>query len=225
MITLAMDSSGKSASVAIVEDEKCLCELFLNTGLTHSETLVPMIETALKLSKVKSIDVIAVTTGPGSFTGIRIAVSAAKGISVAKNTQCVSVSALETLAYNCIDTKGMHTIACLFDARCERAYYAIFKLENNTITRLSEDNCEEFSLIAPKLDKNIILLGDGAKIFADKFPDFKENVASDENLNIKAYSLALASQNKPLISAELLNPVYLQMPQAQRERLEKLNNK
>ncbi|MFI3206358.1 MAG: tRNA (adenosine(37)-N6)-threonylcarbamoyltransferase complex dimerization subunit type 1 TsaB [Clostridia bacterium] len=223
MITLAMDSSSKTSSVAIIQDEKILCELFLNVGLTHSQTLMPMVQNAFSLTGIREIDKIAVTVGPGSFTGVRIAVSSAKGLAMVKNIPCYAVSALEALAFNAISLAKNVKICAMIDARLNRAYYAIFELTNGEITRVTEDDCAEFSVISEKIDENTVLVGDAVDLFLVKYPNFKANF-SKKDMDIKAVSVELASRNKEELTAEMLNPVYLQMPQAQRERLEKIKN-
>lgn len=221
---LGIDSSSNTASVCICDSEKVVADLFLNCGLTHSQTLMPMVKNALSLAQNPTIDEVVVTAGPGSFTGIRIAISGAKGYAMAENLPCVSVSTLEALAYNCINVKNNTTICTMMDARLKRAYVAFFKLENAVITRISEDDCLEFSKIYDKLNDvsgDILIVGDCTKIFTNNYNEYEKCL--DNSLNdIKSYSAILASKNKEKVTADSLQPVYLQMPQAERERLDKL---
>ena len=102
MLILALDSTALSASVALCEDEALIAEFTINTGHTHSETLLPMVEAALKIAgrTVDEVDLFACTAGPGSFTGVRIGAATIKGIAIDKNKPCIGVSTLESLAYN-----------------------------------------------------------------------------------------------------------------------------
>ncbi len=211
-----------TASVALVDDEKIIAEYFLNNGLTHSQNLMPMVELVYKLYKQKP-EHIAVTVGPGSFTGVRIAVSAVKGLAIAEDIPCTAVSCLEALAYNFLN-KQNSLICTLLDARCDRAYVALFRQENGVITRLWQDDCLELSVIFEKLkeyNENIVLTGGGVKVFADKFSEFDSFIATETDRYIKGSSVAFASNDKPKITADEIQPMYLQLPQAQRE----LNNK
>ena len=128
MKILSIDSSTKAASVAVIDGNKISAEYFLNTGFTHSETLMPMIESALKhsASKLSELDLIAVTVGPGSFTGVRIGVASAKGLSFTSNIPVVGVSALEALAYNLKGMQGEFIVSAVIDARCSQVYNALF---------------------------------------------------------------------------------------------------
>ena len=126
MKILAVDTSAVSASVAVIEDDKTVSLSQVNAGLTHSRTLLPMIEAALKNSEtdLDDIDFFSVSAGPGSFTGIRIGIAAVKGLCDAKDKRCLPVSTLEGLAFNLL---GMDVIACcVMDARCKQVYTALF---------------------------------------------------------------------------------------------------
>lgn len=222
MAILAIDSSETTASVAIVSEEKILCEMFLNAGLTHSQTLLPMVKSALDLVQNVEIEKIAVTVGPGSFTGVRIGVAAAKGLAFTENKACVEVSSLEALAYN---VNQNCTICVMFDARLKRVYTAMFKCENGIITRLTEDDCLSFEQLHEVLcgvKGDLIILGDGVKAFTLAFEQYKNNAIADAENYIKASAVAFASKNNNELEASQINPKYLQVPQAQRERLERL---
>ena len=118
MTVLAMDTSAKAASVCLAEEDKIIGEFFINTGLTHSQTLMPMAEQLCKNAGVPldNIDAVAVNAGPGSFTGVRIGVAAAKGLAFAHDLPCVAVSTLESMAYNMLGCDGV--VCALMDARC-----------------------------------------------------------------------------------------------------------
>ncbi len=187
---------------------------------------MPMLESVLKLYNKKP-DKIAVTVGPGSFTGVRIAVSCVKGLAMIDEIPCVAVSSMQALAYNFYGSKYKGIICSLSDARASRAYTALFSIENGEITRLSEDICLELSKIDELLktySADIILVGDGAKIFAKTYPEYEKSVAEEKNLLTKASSIAFSSQNKDTISSNELQALYLQLPQAQRELNAKLKS-
>ena len=139
MRILAVDTSAVCASVGVTEDGKILSESSINTGLTHSRTLMPMIDSTLKNGEIDldSIDYFACSVGPGSFTGIRIGVAAIKGLADGLKRKCIPVSTLEALAYN---LQGRCcTAVSVMDARCNQVYCGIFFVEGEKVTRLTED--------------------------------------------------------------------------------------
>ncbi len=128
--------------------------LFINTSLTHSQTLIPMVEQLLNNTKteISDIDAIAVNAGPGSFTGVRIGVAAVKGLAFANNIPCVSVSTLESMAYNFLSTDCI--VCAVMDARCSQVYNALFEIKNGVVTRL----CDDRALSLDDLKTNCCLL-------------------------------------------------------------------
>lgn len=167
MKILAIDSSAKSASVAIIEDDKVLGEFYVNIGFTHSQTLVPMIKNLFDVTKLTAddIDLFAVNNGPGSFTGVRIGVAAIKGLAFKNNTPCVAVSTLESIAYNLIDSDCLAISA--MDARCNQVYNANFDIKGGKMTRLTPDRAisiENLLLELSDYDKKMIFVGDGADL-------------------------------------------------------------
>ena len=146
MKILCLECSATPASVALIEDGKIIGSSVINIKLTHSQTLMPMVESLLNATKlsVNDIDGIAISQGPGSFTGIRIGISAAKGLAFTKNLRCVGISTLRAMAEN---FKGNNCVVCaVMDARCNQFYNAIFDISNGQITRLCEDRalmCDE----------------------------------------------------------------------------------
>ena len=136
MNILAVDTAGRSASVALLRDDTLLYETVCNCGLTHSETLMPMVDAALKTAGLhpEDIELYAVTAGPGSFTGLRIGMSAVKGMALVHQTPCAGVSTLEALA-RCHTGEGV--VVCAMDARRGQVYWAAFDLE--THQRLTPD--------------------------------------------------------------------------------------
>ncbi len=227
MKLLAIDSSAKSASVAIIENKKLLGEFFINVGLTHSQTLMPMVESILKSTNIniKDIDVLAVNAGPGSFTGIRIGVSSIKGMAMPGNVPCIPISTLYSMAYNLL---GANVIVCaVMDARCGQVYNAIFDVSGEKITRLSEDrtiSIEKLYEELEKFEKKVIFVGDGAVLCYNKKEEYKSNVeiASESIRYQKASSVAFAAfdeylKGKPTVDSTDLLPTYLRIPQAERE--------
>lgn len=218
MRILAVDTSAVCASVAVTEDGKILSESSINTGLTHSRTLMPMIDSVLKNGEISldSIDLFACSVGPGSFTGIRIGVAAVKGLCDALGKKCVPVSTLEALSYNLLGRSC--TAVSVMDARCNQVYCAIFKVEGEKITRLTEDMAITLPELGEMLKEyeNIVFAGDGAKL-CHKALGYEKAPAGCEYQ--KGSSVCFAAEqhlDEALTSKELL-PVYLRLPQAERE--------
>ena len=226
MRILALECASVSASVAVAQDSECICSDFVKSGLTHSQTLMPMLEKLLTQNKIdiNSIDVFACTAGPGSFTGVRIGVSALKGLAEPQNKPCFAVSAREAIAYPHRSFDGI--VCSVMDARCNQVYTASFcgserLFEDEAI--LIEELCEKLK----KLKKTVIFAGDGAELVYNQLKDRLDCVIADENERYPtAKSVALLTFEKlqngesTFDSSELL-PLYLRLPQAQRE----LNNK
>lgn len=234
MKILAVDTSATAASVAVAEENKLIGEFSINTALTHSQTLMPMMDELLKNTglSVNDIDVVAVNAGPGSFTGVRIGVAAVKGIAFPKNMPCVSVSTLESMAYNML---GNNCVVCsVMDARCSQVYNALFKVNGYTVTRITDDRAlslTDLKLELQNIREKIVLVGDGA-VLCSKFLDSElENamLAPFNNRIQTASSVAYAAfekiKNGETLTADELMPVYLRLPQAQRELNKKLGVK
>ncbi len=229
MIVLGVDSSATAASAAIVNDGKLVCEVFLDTGLTHSQTLLPMIESCIKMAgiSVNDIDLIAVSNGPGSFTGIRIGIATVKGIAFTNNIPCVEVSTLESMAYNLPYFDGI--ICSVMDARCNQVYTSCF---DNTpdckVNRLAEDEAmsiEDLGKILRDYGRSVILVGDGAEICYNTLKNENDRLfLSPVNIRKqRASSVALCGFGKsPKKSCEI-SVNYIRLPQAQRELAKKQN--
>lgn len=227
MKILSMDSTSVTASVAITENGKTLAENFINNGLTHSQTLMPLVEKTLQEGNVsmKDIDLFAVTNGPGSFTGVRIGIASVKGMADALCKDCFAVSTLEAIAE---PLKNEDCIACaVMDARCNQVYTAIFEDGN----RLCEDKAvliDELGEELKQYNKKIVFIGDGAKTCYEKLNGFlPDSQIADESIRyIHASSIGRLAEEKltngesTTKSANLV-PFYLRLPQAERE----LNNK
>ncbi len=228
MRILALDSSAVSASAAICTDSVITGEYFTNSGFTHSQTLMPMIDSLLKTTMIKleDIDAFAVCKGPGSFTGLRIGIACVKGMATALDKPCIGVSTLECIAYGGINFKGI--ICCVMDARCNQVYNALFRSDGTRLERLCEDRAIALSELQKELEgfsEDIYLLGDGANITNRFLNNDKYIVPAANNVYQRASSLALCAcdmYGKGIYGdAASLMPVYLRLPQAERE----LNNK
>ncbi|MDE7360800.1 MAG: tRNA (adenosine(37)-N6)-threonylcarbamoyltransferase complex dimerization subunit type 1 TsaB [Oscillospiraceae bacterium] len=218
---LGIDSSAITAGCALYEDGKIVAEQFLNTRHTHSETLLPMVKSMLDSAKItlSEVDRIAVTTGPGSFTGLRIGISCVKGMCCGADLPCVPVSTLEAIAYNFVRIDGI--ICACMDARCKQVYNALFRSENGVITRVCEDRAISAAALTEELsalDGRIILAGDGAELMHE-FTDGKYELAPIALRFQRGSGVCLAAENKPDIAPAALMPSYLRLPQAERERL------
>ena len=219
---LGIDSSAISAGCALMDDSgRIIAEQFLNTKHTHSQTLLPMIESMMKCAGVSiaDLDAAAVTVGPGSFTGLRIGVSTVKGMCYGAGKKCVPVSSLEAIAYNFPGIDG--TIVCCMDARCGQVYNAVFRSEGGVITRLCDDRAIRLEELAKELETmsgRMILAGDGAEL-AHKSIGEKYELAPYPLRFQRGSGVCLAAQGRALIDPAALMPSYLRLPQAERERL------
>lgn len=226
MKILGVESSATAASVAVYSDGKIISQLFSNTGLTHSQTLLPMVDGALDIAKLKlsDVDYIAVSNGPGSFTGVRIGVSAVKGMAQPLGIKCIEVSTLEAIAKPLANT-GCYAVSVM-DARCNQVYTAQFNCENG-FCRVTKDEAITIDELAEQLkniNKNIVLIGDGTSVAFNKLKDVINNISVCE----KSVQYQ-AAQNVCLIAAEMLEdgfegnnandilPHYLRLSQAERE--------
>lgn len=227
MKILALETSAKSVSTAVVEDGAVRASCFSCTGLTHSRTLMPMVEAMLKNAEMtlEQMDAVAVAAGPGSFTGLRIGVSAAKGLAWAADKPCIGVSTLEAMAQNLAHTDAL--LICAMDARRNQVYNALFKAKDGTLTRETSDRAIAVDELAEELrgeTRRMIVLGDGAVLCRDGLAAAGIDCAlAPETLRWQnAVGVGLAAQGAPLVSAQQLTPAYLRMSQAERERKARL---
>ncbi|MBQ3390992.1 MAG: tRNA (adenosine(37)-N6)-threonylcarbamoyltransferase complex dimerization subunit type 1 TsaB, partial [Clostridia bacterium] len=224
MLILAVDSTGSAASCALLEDGVLLGEHYLNIGYTHSETLLPLIETLLSGARrrVDQLDRIAVTVGPGSFTGVRIGVSTVKGIAFPKEIPCVPVSALAAMARICPPREGI--LCPVMDARRAQVYNALFCWESGTLKRLTEDRALPASVLRDELEAlrlPVWLTGDGTTLCASVMDGLPISVAPEHQRYQRALGAALLALSGEPVGAQELHPLYLRKPQAERERLER----
>ena len=224
MLILALDSSAAPASAALLEDGKILSEFYINTKQTHSQTLMPMVESVLKLTNKTLDDVtcMAVSAGPGSFTGVRIGVSCVKGLSMTRNIPCAGVSTLRAMAENARQLTGI--VCAVMDARCGQVYNALFRAESGKLTRLCDDRALP---IAELLDEcktfaeKIYLVGDGAELCYTTFAAIRAELLQPQLRFQRASGVAMAAQemieNGQTVTPDALMPIYLRLPQAERE--------
>ena len=230
MKVLALESSALTASCAICEENVVICESSITAGLTHSQTLMVMVENMLKSAhqQLENIDAIAVSVGPGSFTGLRIGVSAAKGMAKALRCPCVGVSTLWSLARN---LEGMDSIVCsVMDARRDQVYNALFDMRKETNARLCEDRAISIDDLIEQLKSNkcdvpIVLVGDGAELCYEKMKDILDVRIAPPQLRLqKAVSVGFCGMEKlkqgNFFPEDEVIPRYLRLSQAERIRKE-----
>lgn len=232
MRILAFDSTAITASVAVAEDEKLIAEITLNNGNTHSQTLLPMAESLFTMLGITAddIDLFAVSEGPGSFTGVRIGAATVKGLAFGRDAQCIGVSTLEALAFNLRGYKGV--ICPVMNARRSQVYTAIFESDGESITRLTEDMAiaaEELDERLASLGKEVRLCGDGIEVALENFTKTAPKRVPENETYQSGYSVAmvaLAKYREGVRGSDAeLAPTYLRLSQAERERLERENNK
>ena len=229
MLILALESSAKAASAAVARNGALLDLEERNDGLTHSVTLLPMAQTALERCGLllSDVDAVAVSRGPGSFTGIRIGVSAVKGLCWGADKPAVGVSTLEAMAWNAVDAGTDGIVCCAMDARRSQVYNALFRVEGGRPQRLTEDRAIGLDELADEListGKPIFVLGDGALLCYNHLLErsVPATLAPEELRLQNAWGVCRAAEGKTPASAAELLPRYLRLSQAERERLERL---
>ena len=230
MKILAFESSAKAASAALCEDGALLAQSYQSSGLTHSRTLLPMAADLLKNCglTLSDIDLLAVAKGPGSFTGVRIGVSAVKGLAWATDKPCVGVSTLEAMAYNGLCAPGS-IICAAMDARRGQVYNALFRWEGEKLLRLCPDRAAALETVfadLKKFEKPIFMVGDGAQLCYNAYLELGGAAVLAPELcrSQSAWGVAMAARDKTPGTADDLLPVYLRLSQAERERQARLQN-
>ena len=232
MLILALESSAKAASCALCRDEFLMAQAFQNSGLTHSVTLLPMVEDMLKNcgASLDDIELIAVASGPGSFTGLRIGVAEAKGLAWAKGLPCAGCSTLESMAWGLAHLEGAE-LCCCMDARRNQVYAARFVIRDGAPVRLTPDGAVAVADLALDVEKNSagkcqILVGDGWELCYNAFSArgipcqaAPPHLRYQSAWGVARCGLELAKQGR-LTTAADLSPDYHRLSQAERERLE-----
>ena len=234
MLILAFETSAKAASVALLEEGKLLGEAYQNTGLTHSQPLMVMAENLLSQCGKPVADVtdVAVAAGPGSFTGVRIGVAAAKGFAWGRELPCYGVSTLESMALGLGAWQG-YVCPCM-DARRSQVYNALFYVNKGTVTRVCEDRAISLAELGEelkKLEEPIFLVGDGSNLCYNTLLESVPNLVlpPEHRMHQRASGVALAALEKIRAGesgdANALTPNYLRLSQAERERAERMQAK
>ena len=230
MLILAFETTAKAGSVALLENGKLLAESYQNTGMTHSQTLMVMAEDMLKQAgkTVADVSAVAVAEGPGSFTGVRIGVAAAKGFAWGAELPCYGVSTLESMAHTLGAWQG-YICPCM-DARRSQVYNALFYAEGGVIRRIREDRAISLAELGAELktlEGPIFLVGDGStlthKTLGGEIPDLI--LPPEHRMHQRACGVAIAAADRIAAGAHgdanALVPNYLRLSQAERERMEK----
>ena len=231
MKVLGIDTSSNATSIAVIEDNKLICEYTVNTKTTHSQKLMPMIENMLKISEVNvnDMDMIAICQGPGSFTGLRIGMATAKALSHVNNLPIVGVNSLELLAGN-MDLSDKK-ICSILDAQRTQVYMGQYKFENNKLVEIKSVDVVEIDELLEELkssNEEWILVGEAVYKYEDKIKEI-ENIcvpAPSHNVN-KASSLCSIAmskynQNIDVYDCYSINPVYIRKSQAEVQYDEKM---
>lgn len=228
MNIVAIDTSGPAASCAVLIDGEIVQSIAMNRGLTHSETIMPALDACMSAARLScdQVDCFATVAGPGSFTGVRIGVCAVKGLAHAWNRPCARIDALEALAMN---FAGFDGLACpILDARRGQVYCAAFDMKDGMPVRMLEDaaiDLTEFLASLPK-DRRLVFLGDGLRVHAARIREtLTEALIAPANLRqLRADAACLLAEARPeeWMEARKLTPIYLRLPQAERERNQRL---
>ena len=222
MLTLAFDTSSKTAAVALLQDDIILYDAIINVGLNHSEVLLPAIDQVCRQTRIKisEIDLFACTIGPGSFTGLRIGVSTLKGLMLATGKSAVGISSLAALALNV--GKSSKKICATMDAGRGQVYTAYYRYnENGLLDQIGTDKAVDPREIIYNPEEEIIFVGDGAIKYAGIINNTKNekiNIASAAQQYIRASSVGILGREKynrkELLNAETFVPVYLRSADA-----------
>ena len=232
MKILSIDTASKICGVSIVENQKIICNIDINTGHTHSENLMPTISKAfedLKMS-INDIDLLVCDIGPGSFTGIRIGVATVKAFSDSMNIPCVGISSLEALAYKAklLNLKNVKTICSIIDCKNDNCYFAVYELINDKISCKIEPVSSQVTKMLQTIKSfdNILFIGDGAEVYKNVIKANIPNSSFTEKNDLDSYSLAIAgAEYYNQFGENNVLPLYLKKPQAERQLEEKLAKK
>ncbi len=230
MKILAIESSAVAASVALLEEENLIAQSFQHTGLTHSETLLPMVESLLSSCGMSlgQIDLLGVAAGPGSFTGLRIGVSLVKGLAWGRDLPCAACSTLEAMAWNAVGLRG--EICAAMDARRKEVYHGLFSSDGAQVKRLTPDRAVSLVALGAEMtsrNQPLWVVGDGAQLCREAL------VAHGVEANLAPPNLRMQSawgvgrlaleyyRRGETLAGGALTPTYLRLSQAEREKLER----
>ena len=234
MLILAFETSAKAATAALLDGNKLLAESYQNTGMTHSQTLMVMAEDMLKQcgKTASDVDAVAVAEGPGSFTGVRIGVAAAKGFAWGREIPCYGVSTLEAMA----ESLGIYDgyVCPVMDARRSQVYNALFEVNRGKIVRIREDRAISLDDLAEdvkNLEKPVFLVGDGSNLcyntLLERVPALV--LPPEHRMHQRAVGVGLIAARELTAGvpgdAASLTPNYLRLSQAERERMEREQKK
>ncbi len=224
MKILAVDTSALTASVAVMDGETIKGEISFTTGLTHSQTIMPMVDELLKSLSLTcdDIDLFACSNGPGSFTGLRIGIGTIKGLAYGCGKEVVGVSTLEALAYN-VASSGL-LVAPIMDARRNQVYNALYKFHDGKIECIEPPRALSIEELAQSLPEKTIFVGDGVKVYKDTLKKLMgENAVFSlpQHCLQSAASVCFAASLKEPCDVNDLSVIYLRKPQAERELEEK----
>ncbi len=231
MKVLGIDSSGMTATVALIEDDKLIAEFTVNNKRTHSETLMPMIDKVLTASEtdIRDVELLAIAAGPGSFTGLRIGAATVKGLGMSLDVPVAAIPTCEGLAMN---LSGTDRLVCpLMDARRNQVYTGLYRVSGDMPEAVIEQTACDISEIVDKVNEageKVIFLGDGAAIFKEyiesnirvEFSFANANASLQRGASIASLGLIYQKAGKT-VSVDEFTPVYLRPSQAERVREEK----
>ncbi len=230
MNVLTLDTSSVTACAGLVDSDngRVLSEAFADVALTHSQTVLPMTQSVLSQAALTfaDVDVLAVCHGPGSFTGVRIGVAAAKGLGFERDLPCAPVSTLEALGMGLDGVPFSGVICAAMDARCRQVYTANFCCQNGVVTRLTPDEAMALDACLDRLEKlsqPVLFVGDGAALCEEAAKERRMTayLAPHHLRFVRPRGIALTAarlmRENALVSASQLQPMYLRLPQAERE--------
>ena len=232
MKILAIDTSALVATATLCEDETPIAVYSQKSGLTHSQTMLPIVRDLLTNTgnAINDVDMLAVSAGPGSFTGVRIGISTVKGLAFGKNKICVGVSTLAAMAHTIAAFCTDALLCPVMDARRDELYNAVFEIHGGVPVRLTEDRqitSDELARELADYDRPVFFIGDGYDIMAAKKLPFMRETPPQARWQC-AYGVAQAalsqynaSSDKSVFTDSLLRPNYLRKPQAEREAEER----
>ena len=227
MKILAIESAALSAGAAVLEDGKLLAEQFINCGLTHSQTLLPLVDGVLRSAarRMEDMDAVAVSAGPGSFTGVRIGMGTAKGLALGAEKPVILVPTLLALAYNVAYYDGF--IVPIMDARRGEVYTATYYCQDGEMREITPMRAIPLTVLLEELD-TAMFVGDGVAVHREKISEKMgewAQFAPTHLLYERASSVAMAAQEIKPVSPHEAAPFYLRFSQAEREYLEKNGEK